>query len=89
VVVDAGEGVELVLQLGHAGGGWLCSQPAFQGLVEAFYLALGLGMARMAVLLRDAEAGQQVFEAVAAAGEPGGIDGAIEFLSDVKLLRLA
>jgi hypothetical protein len=40
-------------------------------------LALGLGMARMAVLVRDAEAGQQVFEAVAATGEPGGIDRAI------------
>jgi hypothetical protein len=57
------------LQLGHGGGCWLRGEPALQSLVEAFDLALGLGMAGMAVLLGDAEAGQQVFEAVAATGE--------------------
>jgi hypothetical protein len=36
LVVDAGEGVELALQLGYGGGGWLRGQPPFQGLVEAF-----------------------------------------------------
>jgi hypothetical protein len=45
--------------------------------VEAFDLALGLGMAGMAVFLGDAEAGEEVFEAVAAAGEAGGIDRAV------------
>lgn len=65
------------MQLGHGGGGWLCGEPALQGLVEAFDLALGLGMAGMAVFLRDAEVGEQVFEAVTAAGEARGIDRAI------------
>jgi hypothetical protein len=41
----------------------------------------------MAVLLGDAEAGEQVFEAVAPAGEAGGVDRAIEFLTDVKPRR--
>jgi hypothetical protein len=44
LIVDVGEGVELALQLGHDGGGWLGAQPPFQGFVEAFDLALGLGM---------------------------------------------
>ena len=88
LVVDVGEGVELGLQLGDGGGGWLGGEPAFLGLVEAFDLALGLGMAGVAVLLGDAEAGQQVFEAVAAAGEAGGVDRPVEFLTDVKLRRL-
>jgi hypothetical protein len=49
LVVDAGEGVQLGLQLGHGGGGGgLRGEPALQGLVEAFDLALGLGMAGMA-----------------------------------------
>jgi hypothetical protein len=77
LVVDVGEGVQLGLQLGHGGGGWLGGEPALQSLVEAFDLALGLGMAGMAVLLGDAEAGEQVFEAVAPAGEAGGVDRAI------------
>jgi hypothetical protein len=71
LVIDASEGVQLGLQFGDSDDCWLSSEPAFQGLVEAFDLALGLGMA---VLLGDAEAGQWVFEAVAAAGEAGGVD---------------
>ena len=70
LVVDALEAVELGLQLDDGGGGGLGGEPALQGLVEAFDLALGLRMVRMAVVLRDAEVGDQVFEAVAAAGEP-------------------
>jgi hypothetical protein len=54
LVVDAGEGVQLGLQLGHGGGGGLRGKPALQGLVEAFDLALGLGMAGMAIFLRNA-----------------------------------
>ena len=77
LVIDASEGVHLGLQFGDSGGCWLSSEPAFQGLVEAFDLALGLGMAGMAVLLRDAEAGQQIFKAVPTAGEAGGIDRAV------------
>ncbi len=78
LVVDAGEAVQLGLQFGHGGGGWLSGEPALQGLVEALDLALGLGMAGMAVLLRNAEVGEQVFEAVAAAGEAGSVDRAID-----------
>jgi len=37
--------------------------------VEALDLALGLGMSRGAVLLADAEVGEQELEGVAAAGE--------------------
>jgi hypothetical protein len=85
LVVDALEAVELGLPLGEGGGG-LSGEPAFQGLVEAFDLALGLGMAGMAVLLGDAEVGEQVLEAVAAAGETGGVDRPVEFLTDVKPL---
>jgi hypothetical protein len=43
LVVDVCEGVELGLQLGDGGGGWLCGEPALQSLVEAFDLALGWG----------------------------------------------
>jgi hypothetical protein len=56
-------------------------------LVEALDLALGLRMVGVAVLLGDAEVGEQVFEAVAAAGETRGVDRSVEFLTDVKLLR--
>ena len=53
------------------------SEPALQGLVEPFGLALGLGVAGGPVLLADAEQRQDVFERVAAAGEPGGVDAAV------------
>jgi hypothetical protein len=42
--------------------------------VEAFDLARGLRMVGMAVLLRDAQAGEQVLEAVVAAGETRGVN---------------
>jgi hypothetical protein len=64
----------------------LSGEPAFLGLVEALDLALGLRMVGVAVFLDDAEAGEQVFEAVAAAGEAGGVDRSVEFLTNVKLL---
>ena len=56
------------------GGRWLGGEPAFEGLVEAFDLALGLRVAGVAVLLVDAELAEKVFKAVAAAGESGGVD---------------
>ena len=59
----------LGLQLGDGGGGWLGGEPALQSLLEALDLALGLRMARMAILLRDAEAGEQVLKAVAVGWE--------------------
>ena len=74
LVVDALEAVELGLQLLHSDGGGLGCEPALQSLVKAFDFALSLRMVGVAVLLRDAQAGEQVFEAVAAAGEAGGVD---------------
>jgi len=41
-----------------------CPSQRFQGLVEALDLALGLGMARRAVLLADAEVREEVLEGV-------------------------
>jgi hypothetical protein len=40
LVVDALEAVELGLQFGDGGGGWLSGEPALECLVEAFDLAL-------------------------------------------------
>jgi hypothetical protein len=45
--------------------------------VEPFDLALCLRMPRRSVLLADPEDRQQVFERVAPAGEPGGVDAAV------------
>lgn len=69
VVVDGGEGVEQGLQFGD--GGWVRAggQPAFEGLVEAFDFALGLGMIGVAVFLGDAQGCQEAFEVVVAVGE--------------------
>ena len=44
---------------------------------KPFGLALGLGVAGGYVLLADAEQRQDVFERVAPAGEPGGVDAAV------------
>ena len=57
-VVDGAEGVELVLEFGQGGGSGSWGQPAFEGLVESFDLALGLGVVGMTVFLGDAQAGQ-------------------------------
>ena len=54
-VVGLGELVELGLETDKAGGGGLSGEPPFQGLVEAFDLALGLRVVGVAVLLLDAE----------------------------------
>ena len=77
LVVGEAEGVELGLELGERACRRPPPEPALQGLVEALDLALGLGMARCPVLLADAEIGEQVLEAVAAAGEAAGVDGAV------------
>jgi diguanylate cyclase (GGDEF)-like protein/PAS domain S-box-containing protein len=54
VVVVVGEGIELVLQAVQVAGRRSCAEPALEGLVQALDLALGLGVVRGAVLLRDA-----------------------------------
>jgi hypothetical protein len=82
LVVIAGELIEQGLELGEAGGlPGLGGQPFLQGLPEPLDLALGLGVVRLAVLLPHPEAAKLVFQAVAAAaaaaGEPGGTDGAV------------
>ena len=58
VVVGFGEFVELGLQLGQGGGWALGSQPAFEGLLEAFDFAAGLGVAGPGVLVGDIEVPQ-------------------------------
>ena len=45
--------------------------------MEPLGLALGLGVSGGAVLLADTEERQEVFERVAAAAEPGGVDAAV------------
>ena len=77
VVIDDGEDLELVLQLGDRCRRGLASEPAFEGLVETFDLDLGLRVVGVAVLLGDVELPEEVFEAVAAADETGGIDHAV------------
>ena len=49
-------------------------EPVFEGLVEAFDFALGLGVAGVTVFLGDAQAGEQAFEVVVAVGESCGVD---------------
>jgi hypothetical protein len=81
VVVGADEGVDEGLQLGDGGrldrlGGEL----SLQGLLEPFDLAAGGGAVRAGVLLHNVAAAQLVLEVVAsaaAAGEAGGVDGAV------------
>ena len=68
-VVDDGEVVQQGLHCGDSGGAGSRRQPAFEGLVEAFDFALGLGVFGVAVFLGDAQAGQQTFEVVVAVGE--------------------
>lgn len=58
----------------------LVFEPFFEGLVETFNLALGLGVAGTAVLLGDAQGRDEGFEGVASAtsaGEAGGVDHAV------------
>ena len=79
-VVEGGELVELGLEFGHGGGGFLGAEPFLQGLLEPLHFALGLRVAGPAVLLGDAQQAQLVLQAVAAAAaadEPGGVDGAV------------
>jgi len=52
-------------------------EPAFEGLVEAFNLALGLRVVGMPVLLGDAQGCDEVFERVAAASEFCGVNPAV------------
>src|SRR5262245_46976596 len=77
LVVMTAERVELVLQL-DGGPGWRSgSEPALQGLVEPFGLALGLWVSRRPILLLDTEDREHVFEGVGTAGKPRGVDAAV------------
>jgi hypothetical protein len=87
LVVGGDEGCQLGLELGDGGGRRLPGQPFLEGLLESFDFALGLGMARLAVLLPDPEAAQFGLQAVAAAlaaRQPGSELLAVEFLMGVK-----
>ena len=95
VVVLGDEELEEVLEFGDGGGlEGLVTEPFLDRLLEAFDFAVGLGVAAAAVLLDDAEGGEEDFEGVAAAvdllgGHAGGVHHAVEFLRDVKPLRVA
>ena len=76
-VVVLGPGVEQGLQVGEGGCGWSACEPLLEGLLDAFDLAAGLGVAGSGVLLRDVESFQLVLELVAAAAVAGGEDQAV------------
>lgn len=81
VVVVRDEGVEQGLQRGDGGGlDRLGGEPLLHRGLEAFDLALRLGVVRGSVLLHDVQPAQLVLELVAsaaAAGVPGGVDHAV------------
>jgi hypothetical protein len=77
LVVVRAELVELALQLHERARRWSGAQPTLLGLMEALGLALGLRMAWRPVLLADTKQRQHVFERVAPAREPGGVDAAV------------
>jgi hypothetical protein len=84
-VVGVGERVELGLEPGDGGAEVMCGEPAFEGLVEAFDLAAGLGVVGAGVGQSDVQRGQVAFERdLAAAAGGGGEDRAVEFLIVVK-----
>ena len=68
-VVGKAEGIEVGLQPGEVGGQRPLPEPALEGLVEAFDLALGLGMTGCPILLPDAQVGEQILEPVPSPGE--------------------
>ena len=74
MVVSVGELVVLGLQVVVGPSGRLGAQPLLQCLLEAFDLALGLGVVGAAVLLVDAEDDQFAFEVVGAVQESRGED---------------
>ena len=76
VVVVFAEPVELALQVGAGRGRRVGGEPALQGLVEAFDLALGLRCPGDPFFWRMPRS-EQVFERVASAGEAGGVDAAV------------
>jgi hypothetical protein len=73
-VVVAGEVVELVLQVGDRGVGWLGAEPFLQCLLEAFDFALGLWVVGVSVFLGDAQEAEFVLEGVVAAADAGSED---------------
>ncbi len=68
-VVDVDERVQEGLQLAEGGGLLrLSAEPLLQGLLEAFSIALGLRVVRLAVLLRDVAFVELVLEVVTTRG---------------------
>ena len=77
-------------QAGDGLGWWLGGEPLLLGLLEAFDLALGLRMMGAGVVEPDAEAAELDFEGdPAAVAREAGEDRSVEFLTDVKPLRVA
>ena len=72
MVVDRGELVEQVLELGDGGGLlWLGAERLFEGLLEAFDLAAGGGLVGAAGFLLDVATAQLRLQGVAAAAAAG------------------
>jgi hypothetical protein len=57
--------------------------------VESFDLALGLGVERLAVLLDDAQGGEEGLEGVPAAAEAGGVDAPVSVRVDAGAPMMA
>ena len=73
-VVGVLEFGELGLELSDGLGGWSGVEPPFLGLVKPLNLPLSLGVPRGTVFLANTECCQEVFKAVSAAGESGGVN---------------
>jgi hypothetical protein len=74
VVVVVAEAVELGLELVERRGGWLFGEPPFEGLVEAFDLAAGLGVVGAGVLVVDPQPDELEFDGTGAVAALGGED---------------
>jgi hypothetical protein len=71
-------------ELVEGGCRWLLGQPAFEGLVEAFDLAAGLGVIGTGVLVGDAQADQLQLDGARAVAALGGEHGPVELSITVK-----
>jgi hypothetical protein len=84
-VVDDREVVEESVHVGDGGGAGVCLESTFEGLVESFDLSMGMRVARVPVLLGDAEACEYSFEVVVAVGELVRVDRSVSGAREPKL----
>ena len=90
VVVVAVESLDLGLEPVQCLRGPVAGEPLLLGLVESLDLAAGLRVVGPGVVEDDAEPAQEAFEGdLAVTTGFAGEDGTVEFLRDVKPLRVA